>query len=236
MKISREQLDHHLEKGLSAVYFISGDETLLVNEACDLVRLKAKASGFDERKLFHAETGFDWQSFLSASDNFSLFSEKTLIELRIPSGKPGDAGSKAIQAYINDTPEDSILLIISGKIERAATNSKWYKAIDKAGVTTQIWPIDLAQLPSWIDQRLKKFEMSATREGIQMMVDHVQGNLLAASQEVEKLHLLYQGQELTVEQISEAITDHARFDPFTLADNLLGTNMIFSYCLPCKCF
>lgn len=185
MQIKPEQLAAQLKKGLAPLYFVSGDEPLLLQEACDVIRVAARQAGCTEREVHHVETGFDWQGFLQSGDAMSLFSDRILIELRLPSGKPGDAGSKALQAYAERPSEENVLLIVSGKLEASQRNSKWYKALDKAGAIVQIWPIDVRQLPGWAMHRMKEKGLQPNQEAVALLVERVEGNLLACAQEIE---------------------------------------------------
>ena len=151
----------------------------------------------------------------------SLFAERKLIELRMPTGKPGDAGAKALLAYAEKPVEDNVLLIVAGKLEAAQTKSKWYKALEKTGVVIQIWPIEIARLPQWIQQRLQVRGMRASAEAIKLLADRIEGNLLAADQEIEKLLLLHGAVEINAEQVVAAVSDSARFDVFSLFESAL---------------
>jgi len=155
MNVRAEQLAAQLAKGLAPVYLISGDEPLQQGEACDAIRQAAREQGFSERQVMHVDAGFDWHALLAEANALSLFAEQKLIELRIPNGKPGTEGSKALLAYLERPPEDTVLLIISGKLDKSAQKVKWFKAVDKAGVNVQVWPVDAQQMPGWIEQRLR---------------------------------------------------------------------------------
>ena len=144
-------------KGLAPVYFIYGDEALLVNECADTVRAATRAQGFSDRQVFSVETSFDWNSLLAAY-SLSLFSEQRLLELRLPTGKPGKVGAQVLRDYVERPPEDTVLLIVSGKLEAAARRSKWVQALDKAGVSVPVWPVGLRELPGWIDARMRRHD------------------------------------------------------------------------------
>jgi DNA polymerase III subunit delta len=217
MKVQAEQLIHSLTKNISPLYLISGDEFLLVQEACDAIRKHTTSMGYGEREVFYIETGFNWEKFLSSANNSSLFSDRTLIELHLKS-KINESGSKILQNYAKNPAPDKTVLIISSKLDSSQQKTAWFKAIDSYGVITQIWPIELTQLPSWIARRLKSAGLNADQQGIQLLADHVAGNLLSAVQEIEKLSLLYGDGNLTVEQISSAITDNSRFNIFNLLE------------------
>lgn len=220
-KLNANQLSGALKKNLAPIYLVSGDEPLLVQEACDSIRHSARQRGFQERELHHIEANFDWGQLLSAANSLSLFSSQKLIELRMPGGKPGDKGSRALVEYSAHLPEDTLLLIITGKLDSAATRSKWYKAIDKVGVHLAIWPIDPPRLPGWIQQRLQRAGLSADSSAIEMLASRVEGNLLAAAQEIEKLKLLTEDSHISAELMASAVADSARYNVFGLADKAL---------------
>lgn len=221
MKLRFDQLEAHLQKGLQPIYLLSGDEPLQVMEAGDAIRHCARETGYSEREVLHAESGFDWNSLLAASGSMSLFAEQRLLELRLPSGKPGREGGAALADYAANPPPDTLLLIICGKIERQSQNSKWYKALEAAGVTLTVWPVEPQALPGWVNQRMRSRGMQPTPEAAQMLAERVEGNMLAASQEVEKLLLLYGEGEITVEQVEQGVADSARYDIFELVDTAL---------------
>ena len=149
MRLRPEHLSAHLQQQILPVYVVSGDEPLQVQEACDAIRARAREAGCDEREVMQVEGKFKWDQLLSASAEMSLFADRKLIELRIPSGKPGAEGSKAFTAYL-ENPGDNILLVVAGKIDKASTNSKWFKALDRAGAILQIWPVEARELPRWL--------------------------------------------------------------------------------------
>ncbi len=215
MKINQpEQL---FANGLSPLYLVSGDEFLLVQEAGDLIRKYTVNNGICAREIFYIESGFNWENFLNSVNNTSLFGDRTLIELHLKN-KITEAGSKILQNYAKNPVSDKTILIIANKLDSAQQKTAWFKAIDSNGVILQIWPIELAQLPFWITRRLKSVGLTADHQGVQLLADHVAGNLLAAIQEIEKLSLLYGSGNLTLEQISSAITDNSRFNIFNLLD------------------
>ncbi len=217
-----EQLQGQLDKGLVPVYFIYGDEMLLVNECADAVRAATRARGFSDRQIFSVEAGFDWDSLLVASDSLSLFSEQRLMELRLPTGKPGRQGAQVLRDYAERPAEDTVLLIVAGKLEPAARRSKWVQALEKAGVSVPVWPVGLRELPGWIDTRMRRHDMRAGREALQLLADRVEGNLLAADQEIEKLFLLHGPGEVSQEDIESLVTDSARYDIYGLVDMALA--------------
>lgn len=223
-QVRAEQLAGQLQRGLAPVYFIHGDETLLVNECADSIRAAARQQGFSEREVFHAVTGFDWNQLLAASGSLSLFSERRLLELRLPTGKPGREGAEVLSDYARQAPEDTLLLIVSAKLEPAARRSKWVQALDSAGVSIAVWPVNAGQLPAWIDERMRARNMHASREALQALADRVEGNLLAANQEIEKLYLLHGGGEVDLDTVIDLVTDSARYDIYGLVDIALDGN------------
>jgi DNA polymerase-3 subunit delta len=225
-QLRAEQLGAQLRRGLAPLYFIHGDETLRVNECADAVRAAARAQGFTDREVFSAEAGFDWNSLRAACDSLSLFSEKRLLELRLPSGKPGREGTAALREYATRPPEDRVLLILSAKLEPGARKSQWVQALDKAGVGVAIWPIEAPQLPAWIARRMRQHGMTAERDALQLLAERVEGNLLAAAQEIEKLYLLHGSGVVDLETVTELVMDSARYDIFGLVDKALAGEIV----------
>ena len=221
-QLRADQLAGHLAAGLAPVYFIHGEETLLVNESADAVRAATRGRGFSDRQVFTVETGFDWQSLSAASDSLSLFSEQRLLELRLPTGKPGKEGASALCEYVERPPEDTVLLIVSAKLEPAARRSKWVQALERTGVSVPVWPVELARLPAWVDKRMRAHNMQASRDALQLIAERVEGNLLAAAQEIEKLFLLHGPGDLDLDTVTELVTDSARYDIFGLVDAALA--------------
>jgi DNA polymerase-3 subunit delta len=222
MRLRPEQLPRHLEQALLPVYLVSGEEPLLLQECCDQLRLAARRAGCSERDIIEAGRGSEhWDQLLASAASLSLFAERKLIELRLPSGKPGSEGSKALCQYLAQDPGDNILLIVAGKIDRQSSNSKWFKAIDAAGAVLQVWPVGARELPRWLEQRVAAAGMAIDRDALQLLCERVEGNLLAAVQEVEKLKLLAQDGNITVESIAASVSDNARYNVFALADSAL---------------
>jgi len=223
MKLNSTQLGKHLQGNLSPVYVVSGDEPLLCQEATDAIRAAARQQGFSERQVFNAENNFDWGNLLQASASLSLFADKRLLELRLPNGKPSDKGA-ALLEYLARPAEDSILLINLPKLDGSTQKSKWAKALIEGAQTQfmQIWPVDAHQLPQWIRQRLAQSGLSASAEAVDMIAVRVEGNLLAAAQEIEKLKLLAEGTQIDVDTVHAAVADSARFDVFGLIDAALN--------------
>ncbi|WP_313009396.1 DNA polymerase III subunit delta [Stutzerimonas nitrititolerans] len=223
MKLSPAQLGKHLQGSLAPVYVVSGDEHLLCQEACDAIRAACRQQAFSERQVLSVESGFDWGQLLEAGANLSLFAEKRLLELRIPSGKPGDKGAAALLHYLARPAEDTVLLISLPKLDGSTQKTKWAKAlIDGKDVQfLQVWPVDAAQLPQWIRQRLSQAGLAADQEAVELIAARVEGNLLAADQEIEKLRLLAEDGRVTADTVQAAVADSARYDVFGLIDATL---------------
>lgn len=225
MRLRPEQLLEPREADtspLAPVYLVSGDEPFQLEQVCHTLRSRARAEGYGDREVLHVDRGFDWQQLGSAADSLSLFATRRLLELRLPTGKPGDAGGKALKAWCAKPPPDTLLLIVAGKLEKAQQNTRWFKAIDAAGVVVQVWPLGPDRLPAWIRTRMQQRDMQPTPEALAMLVDRVEGNLLAADQELEKLRLLTGGGDISAAQVAAAVSDSARFDVFSLVDTALA--------------
>ena len=219
MRLRAGQLTSHLKKtGLVPVYLISGDEPLQILECADEIRHFAISQGFDERIVFNVEKGFDWNLLLDEAANMSLFSSKKLIELRMNNSRPGNEGSTVLTQYAETASTENVLVITANKLDRPAQQSKWYKTLDKTGATIQVWPIDADQMPTWVQQRAKQQSRNISLPAAKMIAERVEGNLLAAKQEIEKLCLLINKPEITENDIITAITDSARFDVFEMLE------------------
>ena len=230
MQLALPQIQAHLQKGLRSLFTLHGDEALLVQEAADAIRAEARSQGFTERSV-HVVSGahFDWSEVLAAGGSMSLFADKQLLEIRIPTGKPGKEGSPMIQqlAQTAEGNDSTLTLFILPRLDNATKKGAWFGALDQYGVTVQIHSLDRAQLPQWIAQRLKLQGQSvaAGQEGqncLQFFADRVEGNLLAAHQEIQKLGLLYPAGELTQSQVESAVLNVARYDVFKLSESVLS--------------
>ena len=219
MRLKPEQLSTHLEKPLAPVYLVSGEEPLQHMEACDAIRAAARRQGYDERRVLEVERGFNWDTLAREAAAMSLFAEKRLIELRFGSG-PGNDGGPVLIEYCSQPPEDCVLLISAGRIDKRSQQNKWFKAVDAAGVTISIWPIDMARLPGWITQRCRQRGLRIEAEAAELIAQRVEGNLLAAAQEIEKLRLLMVDNEtIDTEAVLAAVADSARYDAFGLINS-----------------
>lgn len=221
MRLRLDQLEAHLTGRLLPIYLLFGDEPQQQMEAGDAIRNHARAQGYSDRQTFHVDRSFDWATLSAASDALSLFAEQRLLELRIPTGKPGDAGAKALVAYAANPPTADLLLISCGKLDKRQQQSKWFKALEQQGAVVPIWPLSGRDLEAWLDRRLVERGVQAPAAAASLLAERVEGNLLAAAQEVDKLHLLYGSEPLSLEQIEEAVADNARYDLFELVDTAL---------------
>lgn len=223
MKLNVAQLGRHLQASLAPVYVVSGDDPLLTGEAADRIRLACREQGCEERLVFHADKGFDWGQLYDASHSLSLFAQKRLIELRIASGKPGDEGGRALLAWLDSPPQDTTLLISLPRLDSSSQRSKWAKGLIEHPHSQflQIWPVEPAQLPAWIRERLAAAGIQASAEAVDLLATRVEGNLLAAAQEVEKLKLFCRDAQLDVDTVQQAVANSARYDVFNLVDALL---------------
>ena len=226
MQIYPEKLSAHLTNTLLPVYCISGDEPLLVQECSDLIRTNARNAGYIEREVLDAgNTNFKWQSLLQVGNSLSLFSQRRIIELIIPNGKPGKEGSKALCDYIDTASSDDIFLIISGKIEKASTANKWYQKINSAGAIIQVWPVSNKDMPRWLSNRAKASGLSIAKDAIDLLAERIEGNLLAASQEITKLKLLAdRSGRVSRKDVVEGVLDNARYNPFVMIDSAVCGN------------
>jgi DNA polymerase-3 subunit delta len=222
LRLTADSLAGHLKRGLAPVYLIAGDEPLLNAEAADAVRSAARAAGFSDREVLVAESGFDWGELTRAGASLSLFGAKRILEFRLPSAKPGAAGAAALAAYAERPAEDTLLLVLTGKLARGGRESSWVKALDRAGVMVQIYPVTADKLPAWIERRLRSRGLSVSQEAVRLIAEQVEGNLLAASQEVDKLVLTAGSGSLDVDTVRRAVADSARFDVFGLVDTALA--------------
>ena len=221
MRIGIQQLERHLKQGLAPIYLLTGDEPLQMGESADSIRLQARRQGYSGRDILEADTRFDWGQLAAEANSLSLFAEKRILDLRIPGGKPGTTGGKALVEYTQRPAEDTLLLITLPKLERAQANSKWLKAVEKTGVVIAIWPLEGRQLPSWIEQRMRTAGFQPDSGVVEMLADRVEGNLLAARQEIDKLLLLYGPGRISPEQLTQSVADSARYDVFGLIDSAL---------------
>jgi DNA polymerase-3 subunit delta len=222
VRIDSEQLPRRLERGLDPLYTVFGEEPLLALEAADRIRHQARKAGYDEREVLTVESGFDWSQLGASGSSLSLFGSRRLLELRVPGGKPGAEGAEAIKRYCTHLPPDTITLVSLPKVDRATQGSGWFAALDAAGVTVAANAVPLARLPQWLAGRLALQGQEADASTLQFIADRVEGNLLAAQQELHKLALLFPAGKLERSAIEGAVLDVARYDVFKLGETLLA--------------
>lgn len=233
MNLKVEQLAAHLRQDLQAFYLVQGDEPLQHMECADAIRRKAKQAGYLSREVFYVEKGFDWSELLVSTQSMSLFSELRLIELRLGNAKLGDSGSKAMLQLLQEPPADTVILMLADKPEKGVSNSKWYKALQNQAVVVQVWPMSIAQMPTWLQQRATVLGMQLDHDAALLLAQRSEGNLLAASQELEKIHLLSLSEKksqsssnakhrLDQDEVWRLVADNARYDIFSLTDAALA--------------
>lgn len=220
MSIAADRLPDQLARGLAPLYVVVGDEPLAAQEAADAIRAAARAAGHSERNVYTVQGRFNWQSIFAGGDNLSLFAERRLTEIRVPSGKPGVDGAKALEAYAARLPADTLTLISLPGLDWKAMKSRWFTTLAAAGVVVEARPIERAQLPAWIDRRLARQGLRADRAALEFLADQVEGNLLAAQQEIDKLALLLPPGAVTLADVEHAVVDVSRLEADTLADAL----------------
>jgi DNA polymerase-3 subunit delta len=206
---------------LKPVYLLAGEEHLLLLEAADALRARAKELGYVEREVLDAEANFDWNQLAQSASAMSLFATRKLIDLRLPSGKPGKEGIQTITEYCGNPPPDTVLLITATQWSKAHETS-WVAAVEKAGVFVPLWPLKPNELPDWVAQRMAARGLKPTRDAIEALVERIEGNLLAAAQEIDKLALLQGDKPLDAATLEDLVADSARFDVFKLADAALA--------------
>lgn len=221
MRLPFDQLEQHLAQDLRPLYVLTGDEPLALKEGVDAVRAAARKRGYAERQSYTAERYFDWQQLRTGSQSISLFASQRLLEIHIPSGKPGTDGSKALQEFAARLPADTVTLVTLPKLDKPGQTSAWFSALEKAAVIVSLQTVEIAQLPRWIGRRLQAQGQQADEATLEFLANQVEGNLLAAHQEIQKLGLLYPAGPLDGEAVREAVLNVSRHDVFQLGDALL---------------
>ncbi|MGA7179029.1 MAG: DNA polymerase III subunit delta [Thiobacillaceae bacterium] len=224
MELSADRLADHLTHGLAPLYVIWGEEPLTLLESEDAIRTAAIQAGHSERKVHTVQGKFDWSKVFSDSDNFSLFASKSLLEIRIPSGKPGIEGGKALEKLACGLPADTVTLISLPGLEWKSTKTKWFGALAGSGIVVQSRAVERGQLPNWIGRRLATHGFKADRDALNYLAERVEGNLLAARQEMDKLALLLRPGLLSLASIQQAVVDVSRFEPEQLQDTLFSSD------------
>ena len=222
MKVPFRQLDSHLNRNLAKVYLVAGDEPLLVDEALEQIRAAAMRTGFTSRELHTAERSFKWVDLLAGADNLSLFATRKIVEIRLATPKPGDEGAETIAALCERNDPDTLVIVAVGEKLGQASRTAWVKAVEQHGVVVEIWPIERGELPRWIQQRAAAQKLKLTPAAAQSLADRVEGNLLAADQEIKRLALTAAGREIDEAEVLEFVANNSRFDVFALADAVLA--------------
>lgn len=224
MRVTAEQFLERPPKALSPLYVVHGAEPLAALEAADALRESARAAGYCEREVLTAESGFDWSRLTSAGSELSLFATLRLLELRIPTGKPGREGSAAIEQFCTRLPDDTVTLVTLPEIDWQGRQTKWFVALEAAAVVIEAMPVDRSRLPQWLKGRLARQQQSADPEALEFLADRVEGNLLAAQQEIKKLALLCPPGEISLEVLEESVANVSRFSPFQLVSAIHDGN------------
>ena len=218
MQINADQLANQFKRGLAPVYFVYGEELLLVEEACQSIREAAQAAGYLDRQRLTVESGFDWNGLFASTQSLSLFSERRLIELRLPTGKPGEAGAKILIEIAAQPPADTVLLVSGGKLDKATRETKWAKALESAGVVVVAYPLESAQWPMWIRRRMEAKGLKPGPGVVDLLAHLMEGNLLACAQEIDKFSLHFGSGEVGLDDIENNLSDNARYNVFALVD------------------
>ena len=222
MKLAIDDLPRHLSKGLQPLYVIHGAAMLLAIEAADAIRVAARNDGYDEREVLIADTGFKWEALRNSGQSLSLFSAKKILDLRIPTGKPGVEGALALQEYCQKLNTDTVTLISLPRLDGSTMKGKWFSTLAEQGVVISADELALNELPQWISARLTRQHQSADEDTLAFLAQRVEGNLLAAFQEIQKLALLFPAGHLSFEQVKDAVMDVARYDVFKLSEAMLA--------------
>jgi DNA polymerase-3 subunit delta len=218
MRMTFEQLPAALQRGLSTAYLISGDEPLLADEAADAIRAAARAAGYADRRVYFIDRGFDWNELRNDAQSLSLFAERRLFELRLPSGKP-DKGAAQLAELAAKPPPDVVSLVISGKLDAKAAAAPWVQAFTQHGVWIPVWPVKPDALPGWLATRARLAGLELAPEAGALIAERVEGNLLAAKQELHKLGMLAgQGGRIEVDMVMRSVGDSARYDVYQVAE------------------
>jgi DNA polymerase-3 subunit delta len=226
MRIGTEQLQQHLARDLKPLYAVFGDEELLSLEAADRIRARARADGYTERQVLTADSGFRWSELAFAGSSQSLFATRRVLELRIPTGRPGNEGAEALQRYCEALPPDTVTLVQLPGVDWRGQKAAWFEALERSGVAVEAKAVSRKALPDWIAGRLRAQSQEADRGTLDFIADRVEGNLLAAHQEVQKLALLFPAGAIAHEQVHEAVLDVARFDVFNLGEAMLEGDVL----------
>jgi DNA polymerase III subunit delta len=220
MRLRSNQLHAHLKQGLQRVYWVSGDDVLLNSEAVDAIRQTARTQGFSEREVIDSEGGIDWSSLYAANQSMSLFGDRKIIEVRLDK-KPDTYGQAALVDYCASVSADNLLIISSARVDAATFKTKWFNKVDKVAVSLQIWPLNRGELPAWLQQRASILGLTIDQDATSLLVERVEGNLLAAKQELDKLALSCDDKHISLQTIAKSVADSARYSVFDLSDPLM---------------
>jgi DNA polymerase-3 subunit delta len=222
MKLSTDRLGQQLESSTATAWLVAGDEPLLVGEAADAIRARARQQGYTGRETFFVERYFDWGGLQGASQALSLFAERRILEIRMPTARPGVEGGAVLARLAADTPPDTWVLVVTARLDKDAARSAWVKSFDQHGVVVQAWPVDIGQLPDWITSRARSHGLDIGAAGAQLLAERIEGNLLAAHQEIEKLALTHGPGRVSEEDVAAAVANSARYDVFKLGEAALA--------------
>ena len=223
MKLTPDSLSSHLEQHLLPAYLVSGDEPLLAGEAADAIRARARAAGFTEREVHFLERGSDWDDVRASAGNLSLFGSRRLLELRLPTGRPGAAGNNALLTLLERNDPDTLIVILTPRIDRDAQAAQWFRALESRGGWIPVWPVEADKLVGWLRGRCRRLRLDLDEEALALLAERTEGNLLAAHQELEKLRLLAPAGRgtITADTVLASVADSARFDVFRLSEAVL---------------
>lgn len=224
MQVRADQLAGNLKRGLAPVYLVGGEEPLLLLECCDQIRAAARVEGFVERELLHADGHFDWSELRQVAAP-SLFASRKIIDLRLRTGKPGVEGARVLSEWADSPDPDMLLLVSCEQWDKSSRSAKWAAKLEKAGVRIDVWPVNAQELPRWLDQRMRAHGMQPQPEVLRVLADRLEGNLLAARQEIDRLALIKGAGTVTLDDVMRVVADSSRFDGFALAEHMLSGNL-----------
>jgi len=224
LNLTLAQLRTQVNDGLLPVYLVAGDEPLLINEALDLLRIAARKDGYEDREVYVAGGKFDWDQLRSGLDTISLFASRRIVEVRLPTGKPGRTGGAMLAELAENPAPDTLLVIIAEEFDNSIAKTKWVKTVSAAGALVQIKPVTIAQLPVWLERTIKQAGLKFDDDAIEVLTHHVEGNLLAARQEIDKLALIAPDGHVDADMVRQSVADGARFDVFQLSDAVVGAD------------
>ena len=225
MRLNAPQLAGHLEKSLAALYLVTGDEPLLVQEACDQIRAKAREQGYAERKVYHADNQLDWSEVAEEANALSLFAERKRLEITLPNGRIGN-GKNFVEQFVQNPVDGVVVLLISSRLDAAELRKKWVKTAQERAIHVQIWPVDPGQFPGWLLHRAKERGLRLTEGAQTLLVERVEGNLLVANQELDRLKLVAPDGLVDETLIESSVLDSSRFTAFAFAEALLKGDVV----------